>query len=186
MNLSTYRSHLTKIISQRNGYLVLAGGALIVCLLETMIILLLIGRERIVIVPPTIEKSFWVSAQSVSPEYLSEMTMFFASLRLNMTPENAGLQRETLLRYTDPAYYNSLNSQLVKEADRLNDQHISMAFYSVNIKVNSKKLEAIIEGDLKASVGDAAIPTKRVRYLVGYRYDAGRLLIKSFDEVKNA
>ena len=186
MNLSTYRSHLAKIISQRNGYLVLACGALIICLLETMIILLLIGREKIVIVPPSIEKSFWVSAQNVSPEYLSEMTMFFANLRLNMTPDNAGMQREVLLRYTDPAYYNSLNSQLVKEADRLNDQHISMAFYSVNIKVNSKKLEAIIEGDLKASVGDAAIPTKRMRYLVGYRYDAGRLLIKSFEEVKNA
>ena len=186
MNISIYRSHLSKIISQRNGYLVLAGCALVICLLEAVIILLMVGRERIVIVPPVIEKSFWVSAQSVSPEYLSEMTMFFAGLRLNMTPDNSGLQRETLLRYTDPSYYNALNSQLVKEGDKLNDQHISMAFYSVNIKVNSKRLEAIIEGDLKTSVGDAAIPTRRVKYLVGYRYDAGRLLIKSFEEVKNA
>lgn len=186
MNLAIYRSYLEKIISQRNGYLVLAGGALIVCLLEAVMILFLIGRERIVIVPPSIEKSFWVSSQNVSPEYLSEMTMFFASLRLNLTPDNSNLQRETLLRYTDSAYYNPLKAQLVKEADRLNDQHISLAFYPVNIKVNSKRLEAIIEGDLKASVGEAPIPTRRVKYLVRYRYDASRLLIKSFEEVKNA
>lgn len=186
MNLSTYRSHLEKLISQRNGYLVLAGGALIICLLQTFTILILMGREKIVIVPPSIEKSFWVSAQNVSPEYLSEMTMFFTSLRLNMTPDNSGIQRETLLRYTDSAYYNTLNSALVKEADRLNEQHINLAFYTANIKVDAKRLEAIIEGDLKANVGDAALPTKRVKYLVGYRYDAGRLLIKSFEEVKNA
>lgn len=186
MNISTYRSHLEKIISQRNGYLILAATSLIVCFLEAIIIFCLIGKERIVLVPPSIEKTFWVSANSVSPEYLSEMSMFFANLRLNMTPEIAASQREILLRYTDPAYYNNLKEQLIKEADKLNEQHISLAFYPINIKVNNNGLQTIIEGDLKASVGDAPIPTKRVKYLVKYRYDNGRLLIKAFEEVKNA
>lgn len=186
MNLATYRSHLEKIISQRNGYLVIASGMLLVCLLQCLIILFLYGREKIVIVPPMVEKSFWVSSHHVSPEYLSEMTMFFCNLRLNMTPENASMQRETLLRYTDPDYYSDLKSRLVQEEDRINEQHISMAFYPVNVKVSSDKLQVMIDGDLKAQVGDASIPTRRVRYLVSYRYDAGRLLIKSFEEVKNA
>lgn len=186
MNISTYRSHLEKVISQRNGYLILAAASVMVCFLEAVIIFCLIGRERIVLVPPSIEKSFWVSSKSVSPEYLSEMTMFFANLRLNMTPEIAANQRETLLRYTDPVYYNNLKDQLVKEADKLNEQHISLAFYPINTKVNSNALQTIIEGDLKASVGDASIPSKRVKYLVKYRYDNGRLLIKAFEEVQNA
>ena len=186
MNLATYRSHIEKIVSQRNGYLVLASGALLVCLLQAVIILLLYGREKIIIVPPSIEKSFWVSANNVSPEYLSEMTLFFANLRLNLTTENADIQRETLLRYIDPAYYNRFKSVLVKEGDRLSDQHITMAFYPVNVKVNTNKFQAIIDGDLKSSVGDAPMPTKRISYLVTYRFDTGRLLIKSFDEVKHA
>lgn len=186
MNLATYRSHIEKILSQRNGYLVLAAGALLVCLLQALVILSLYGRERVIIVPPSIEKSFWVSSNNVSPEYLSEMTMFFANLRLNLIPENADIQRETLLRYTDPTYYTRFKSALVKEGDKLAEQHISMAFYPVNIKVNSGKFQVIIDGDLKSSVGDAPMPSKRIRYLVTYRFDAGRLLIKSFEEVKNA
>lgn len=112
--------------------------------------------------------------------------MFFAGLRLNMTPDTSANQREILLRYTDPEYYNLLKEQLIKEADKLNDQHISFAFYPVDTKINLPKLQTIIEGDLKANVGDAPVPAKRVKYLVQYSYGNGRLLIKAFEEVKNA
>jgi conjugal transfer pilus assembly protein TraE len=183
MRFSIERSQLDKIFAQRNGYIMLALGSMLLCLLQMVIIFFLVGREKIILVPPSIEKSFWVSSQHVSPEYLSEMTTFFANLRLNITPESAGIQREGLLRYVDPAYYHTLKTQLVQEADRIIDQHISMAFFPVNVKVDSKHFKAIIEGDLKSYVGDAALPAKRVSYLVTYRYDTGRLLVKSFEEV---
>lgn len=186
MRFSIARNQLEKMFAQRNGYMMLALGSMVVCLLQIIALFCLIGREKIILVPPNIEKSFWVSASNASPEYLSEMTIFFASLRLNTTPNSASLQRENILRYTDPVYYNALKTQLVQEADRITDQHISMAFFPVNVKVDSKRFKAMIEGDLKSFVGDTALPVKRVRYLVTYRYDAGRLLVKSFEEVKYA
>lgn len=184
MNFSLAHNQLEKIFAQRNGYMMLAIGSTMVCLLQTLLIFFLVGRERIVVIPPGTEKSFWVSASQVSPEYLSEMTTFFANLRLNVTPDNTTMQRDIFLRYTDPAYYNILKSQLIHEADNVADQHASFAFYPVNIKVDSKHFKAMIEGDLKSFVGDAALPTKRMKYIVSYRYDAGRLLVKSFEEVK--
>ena len=187
MNFSTYRSHLEKVIEQRNGYLLLASMGLALCLFETIIIFCLIGRERIVVVPPAIEKSFWVSAQNVSPEYLSEMTTFFANLRLNLTADSAATQRLMLLRYTDADYYGALKSQLVAEADKITEQHLSISFYpTTDVKVETKKLRTIIEGDLKTYVGETALPVKHVRYIITFKYNAGRLLIKSFEEVKNA
>lgn len=186
MRFSIQRSQLEKIFAQRNGYMMLALGSTLVCVLQMLVVVFLINREKIILVPPTSEKSFWVSAQHVSPEYLSEMTTFFTNLRLNITPESASTQRETLLRYTDPNYYNQLKSQLIQEADHINEQHISVAFFPVNVKVDPQHFKAMIEGDLKSYVGEASLPTKRVNYLVTYRYDAGRLLIKSFEEVKHA
>lgn len=186
MKYSIERSQIEKIFSQRNGYLVLAVGAIVVCLLQLIIIVMLIDREKVIVIPPMAEKSFWVSAQAVSPEYLSEMTTFFANLRLNITPESALIQRETILRYTDPSYYHVLNEKLVEEADKVSDQHISIAFFPVSVKVDAKHLKAIIIGDLSSFVGDTALPMKRVSYLVAYRYDSARLLIKSFEEINNA
>lgn len=185
MKFSVARSQFEKLLIQRNGYMVLAVGSLLICLIQGLLMFYLIGREKIILVPPTIEKSFWVSSQHVSHDYLSEMTRFFAELRLNMTPESARSQRETLLRYTDPNFYGSLNSQLVEEADRMSEQHISMAFFpSIDIKTNEKYLKAIIEGDLKTYVGDVSLATKHVRYLMTYSYHSGRLFLKSFEEMK--
>ena len=186
MKLSIERSEIEKIYSQRNGYLMLAAGGILLCILQIVMIFTLIGREKIVLVPPSIEKRFWVAADNASVEYLSEMTSFFASLRLNMTPDNAAFQRESLLRYIDPAFYNTVKTELIKEEEKIKEQHISMAFYPVTIKVNDKKLNAVIEGDLKSFVGDVAMPSKRLSYRINYRFDHGRLLVKSFEEVKNA
>jgi conjugal transfer pilus assembly protein TraE len=114
------------------------------------------------------------------------MTTYFATLRLNMTPASSNMQRESLLKYTDPNYYNDFKSQLVQEADRINDQHMSIAFFMVNKKADEKHLKVLIEGDLKIYVGEVSLPSKRVSYLIAYRYNSGRLLIKSFEEVKHA
>ena len=184
MRFAIERSKIEKLFAQRNGYMLLALGSMLLCMLQMIAMFFLTDREKIILIPPDIEKSFWVSAQHVSPEYLSEMTMFFANLRLNITPESAGVQRENLLRYVDPVYYNALKTQLVQEADRVTDQHISMAFFPANVKVDSRHFKTIIEGDLKSFVGDTALAAKRVRYLLTYRYDAGRLLVKSFEEIK--
>ena len=54
----------------------------------------MINRERIVIVPPVINQAFWVNSQTVSPEYLSQISSFLVQLRLNMTPSSAEYQRD--------------------------------------------------------------------------------------------
>src|SRR5271156_6320857 len=97
-------SHLQYVIQHRNGYLTLACGSLVLNLLFGLTILFMIGHERIVIVPPSIQKSFWVGANQVSPEYLSEMALFFTNLRFNVTPNNSIMQRDQLLRYIHPKF----------------------------------------------------------------------------------
>lgn len=187
MRLSFEKGQIEKLLKERNGYMMLALGSLLICLIQLILVFVLIGREKIVIVPASIEKSFWVSSHSVSPEYLAEMALFFANLRLNITPESAQFQRDTLLRYTDPNYYGSFKSKLVEEGDRVSEQHLSIAFFPVGFpKVDEKNLKVIVDGDVKAYVGESAIPTKRMSYLITFTFNSSRLLVKSFEEVKHA
>ena len=58
------KSLLEKIIKQRNGYLVLASGLIILTLATLLIIAQLINRQHTVIVPPTVTKSFWIAKNS--------------------------------------------------------------------------------------------------------------------------
>jgi conjugal transfer pilus assembly protein TraE len=179
------KSRLSVLVKQRNGYLVLASGLMLLSFILTLLCFYLSHRERIILVPPTITRSFWVTHNEVSPEYLSEMTTFFAYLRLNVTPENADSQRQLLLRYVDPRYFGTLNTLLIAERDHITSQHVSTAFYPVNVKVNTKTLSVLIIGDLVSTVGSAQIASQRVTYEVRYRSDQGRLLVSQFQEVKN-
>lgn len=185
MEYRLHKSRIQYLIQRRNGYLVLAIGSMIINILQLLVIFAILGHERIIIVPPNINRSFWVSASQVSPEYLSEMAYYFVQLRFNMTPSNAASQRDLLLRYVLPRYYGALKTELLSEADRITKEHITTAFYQNNIQVDTRQLLAKITGDLQTSVGDAILPMQRVIYQISFTYDSGRLLIKSFEEVNS-
>jgi conjugal transfer pilus assembly protein TraE len=183
MQIAHQKSRLQQLIAQRNGYLVLAVGLVGLTLLLATGLCRLIGRERIVIVPPVVEQAFWVDAKTISPTYLSQMTVFFAQLRLNVTPSSAAYQRDLLLRYTDPRYYGDFKNELVAEADHLAQTHTSLIFYPVDVAVDVPHLTATVSGDFSATVGTVLLPVKRLTYQLTYRYAQGRLWLRSFQEI---
>src|SRR5688500_486280 len=88
---------------QRNRSLALAVAALIACLVVSLVInLKLIGMERTIIVPPTIEKTFWVTNDRASKEYLEQMASFIAWLVLDVTPATIDWKKDILLNYVPP------------------------------------------------------------------------------------
>jgi conjugal transfer pilus assembly protein TraE len=186
MNITAYQAEIRKMIEQRNGYLVLSTGLLFLCLILSFLIILLSGRERIILMPPTMKNDMWVSTQTASPDYFSRMSLFISELALNLTSDNVDYQQELLLRYVDPSYYVVLKPQLVAQADRIKKDHITTAFFAEPPKVDSKNSEVLIAGDLKSYVGDTPLPTKHVSYRIVYRFNSFTPLITKFEEVKSA
>lgn len=186
MKLSTYQAEIKKMIEQRNGYLLLATGLLILCLMLSILIIFMCGRERIILMPPAMNKELWVSNKNASSDYLSRMTLFLSELALNVTADNVDYQHEVLLRYADPAYYVRLKPELVSLADKIKKEHITTAFFPIDVKIDCKHNEAIIVGDLKTYVGDTILPVKRMSYHFAYRFNAFSPLVTVFEEVKNA
>ncbi|CAM4391425.1 MAG: hypothetical protein LEGION0398_MBIBDBAK_00178 [Legionellaceae bacterium] len=185
MKWALYQSKLSRLLKQRHILVQLLFAEMGLIGLLIMMLFYAFMHERIVITPPLIEKRFWVNQHSVSVEYLSEMSAFFASLRFNLTPANVANQRDTLLRYTDSRYYNTLKTGLVAEADNILKEHITLAFYPVDIAVNTTSLIAKVTGDMTTQVGNVLLPVKRETYLIRYTYHDGRLLVASFTKVKN-
>lgn len=179
------QARLQYLIRNRNGFLMLASGSLMLNFLFIITLILSIGHEKIILVPPEINQSFWVGSHTVSPEYLSEMALFFTNLRFNVTSHNVDLQRGILLRYVHPKEYAEIKTALLLEADHINKEHISMAFYPTNVEVDTQKWLVRITGDLLATLGNTSLPTQRVTYLITFTYNSGRLLVTSFQEEKS-
>jgi conjugal transfer pilus assembly protein TraE len=183
MHKHFWESRLLKSLKQRDACLLLVVSLLGLTLLQAFALWAMAGRWHVVVSPPTITKSFWVSHNQVSDEYLSEMSLYFASLLLDVTPESTELNHKMLLQYTDPSGYGSLRAQLVARAERLKAQDMSTVFYPVDIQTNPQTLIVQLQGDIKTMVGQQVINTTRQYYQMQYTYHQGRLLVKSFDEV---
>lgn len=163
----------------------LASGSMILNFLLIIFMFFMLGRERIVIVPPEIQKSFWVTSGKVSPEYLSEMALFFTSLNLNMTPANAAMQHRVLLRYVDPVFYETLRMRFVEMEEKIKREHLITTFFPNEVKVDTKNFVAQISGDLHHAIGDTHLEPQHVSYQIHFSYKQGQLRITSFPEVKN-
>ena len=98
---------------------VLLVGSMLVNLVLAVFAVRLAGHERIVVVPPTIHKTFWVESERVSSEYLEQMGYFLMQLTLNVTPQSVDHQAKVLLQYAAPAAFGGQRTALLAAAERL-------------------------------------------------------------------
>ena len=173
-----YSLSLQKLFRQRDRLFFLA------CLLGVSNLFLgiktFLSSERVVIVPASLSKSFWVDPSQVSSEYLEEMALFFARQILDISPASAPYQRDVVLRYTSPSFHNALKKRLLEEETRARENQVSTSFKPVSVKVHPKVLEVEMTGDLIAYVGGKTSHQTRETYLMTFSYTQGRLLVTRF------
>lgn len=173
--------HLTE---KRNSYLMIAMGSIAVNILLGIYINTVSNNEKTHFIPPVIDKPFWISANEVSPEYLSGMNLFLSDLLLNVTPSNAAMKHQLFLRYVDSRYYDKFKTDLISQEDRLKKEHMTMSFQLTDVQVDSSKFIAKISGDVQYTVGETQLPIKHLTYEMRFTYHLGLLQVKSFEEIK--
>ena len=142
----------------------------------------LIGLERIILVPPTIHKSFWVESDKVSAEYLEQMGYFLIQLVLNVTPQSVDYQSKILLQYAAPASYGEIKTAMAVAGERLKRDGAATVFSPRTLNVDERALKVAVEGQLTTFVSDRRVSEVSKSYLIELQYAQGKITIKSFKE----
>lgn len=181
MRRDLFEQNLGFLRFQRNIFAVLT-----LMLATSLIILSLFlfsKRERVVVVPPTVEKSFWIDQHGVSASYLEQYGYFLAQLLLCKSGSSAATQREVLLRHADPEYLPVLRKKLLDEEELLKKQSTSYVFYPRSVETNRERGEVRIEGDRLLFVSDKRVSSQPESYLLRFRYTGSRLLLTEVSAV---
>ena len=167
---------------QRNAFLLLS------CMLALAVgcesLLLFSKRERVIIVPPIIEKEFWVEGGQISPTYLEQFGYFLSQLLLGKSAHSASAQRVVLLRHTDPAFVGSLRQKLLEEEELLKKQNASYTFYPISILPDLPARKVHIEGDKIFYVNGKQISSDRESYTLSFNSKGSRLLLRGVEITK--
>lgn len=163
----------------------LVAGLTVVVLIEAVAMWRLVGAEKTVLVPPEINRSFWVSGNAVSKEYLEEMAYWYAGLALNITPAVSDYQNSLFLKYAAPSEYGRLQAEMGARAEFLKKNNAATQFSVRNITTNEKDLKVALSGVLVTWVSDKKVGERNATYLVGFKFMNGRLYVSDFKETSN-
>jgi conjugal transfer pilus assembly protein TraE len=141
---------------------------------------ILVKDTRTVIVPAGFTNEVAVSSSGVSNSYLEEMTSFFLSYLLDLSPSNINYRSQVILRHVMPEYYQTMNNYFKDEIKKHNDYSLSTNFTIDEFDLDEKELTAIAKGVLVSNFGKNGIQQEPKNYLIKYRYKAGKLLIEKF------
>jgi len=173
-----------KELQRRNRGLGLAVGALALCQLLTLVALLkVLGTERTVIVPPTLNKTFWVTDAKASGAYLEQMASFVAWLVLDVTPATIDWKKDILLGYVEPAQHGELKSRQEVEAERLKRINATTALALEQLVPSNNGRSVVIRGRLRTLVNGIETANEPKAYLVEFGFGGARMHLKTFKEV---
>lgn len=163
------------------GIVALQSAAL---LLSLAIIVSILGSERTVVVPPSIDRSFWITKDRASKEYLEQMAGFVAWLYLDVSPTTVDWKRQTLLNWVDPEQYGAMKTRMDLEADRLRSNNGSTFFLLQQLAADEARQSVLVTGRLRRQINGADIGEPETRtYLAQFRFTGGRTHIQTFKEV---
>ena len=161
----------------------LAILGLVLCLALALVIMFnMVGREHIVLTPPTIEKSFWVAKDKVSASYLEQMGSFMAYLTLDVSPSSVEWKKGMLLQYVAPDVYGALQTRQDLEADRLKRLNATTQFSVAQLVPNEDTLSVHLKGRLATFINGTRTSDVEKEYVVGFDYAGNRIQLKRFEE----
>lgn len=185
MDNSLHQSDLGELrISNRRKDRINAG-MLAALLIALLVILRTLGMERTVVVPPNIQKTFWLSAETGSKEYLDQMAAFVAWLILDVDPSTVDWKKDLLLDFMKPDDHGAMKTKLELAAKRLKAMNASTSFLPQQLAVNEKELSVVLRGRLRHQINGEDTRKETKAYLAQFSFAGGRIHLNEFKEFNN-
>lgn len=87
------------------------------------------NKEQIItIVPPTMTETGWLSKTSAGSEYTESWAMYVAMLLGNVTPQNAGIVKDSLGSLLAPDLYQDVMAVMDNQIHQIRQDRVSMSF----------------------------------------------------------
>lgn len=163
--------------------LVLSG---FINVLLTWAVVSLAGSGRTVVLPPSVEKSFWVEKDTVSASYLEQMAGYIAYLALQSSPATVDYQNKHLLEYVSPANYGQVKQEMEYFADRLKKANTSQVFVPKAYEVNETQKLVLVQGNMTTYVNEKQVAQKDAAINIKFEVVHGKLYVKSLKEEEPA
>jgi conjugal transfer pilus assembly protein TraE len=186
MNFAIFKGSLDTSRTTIAIQLVLLGMSGLLNVLLGWTVISLAGSGRTIVLPPSIEKSFWVEKDKVSATYLEQMAGYITYLALQSSPATVDYQNKQLLEYVAPASYGQIKQDMEYFSGRVKKGSISQVFVPKAYETNAPKKSVLVQGNMTTYVNEKPVGQKDVSVALTFEVVHGKLYVKSLKETESA
>jgi conjugal transfer pilus assembly protein TraE len=186
MNEIFFKQHYNELLKQRRQLLLFAGASLLLIIVLAFTNLYQVFVTRVIVVPPQLNKAFFVVGNKLSASGLEQHGAYFAHLYLDVTPETINLQHKLLLQNVAPKAQVALKEELTKIATTLKKLGVSSRFAVQSLQANVKRQEILITGKLCFFQGPTEGITEEKTFLFKFSNQYGKPFVQQISEKLHA
>lgn len=139
-------------------------------------------RERVVLVPPNLDKRAEVAWKSADKEYLKSFGLYIAVLVGNMQPKSSAVILDSVSAFMDPSIYSDFRRQLLTliEDPVFKASGSVISFIPAGIQYEVETSRVFVSGSLITSTSGSQKYQKQVTYEIGVVIREGRPWVAHF------
>lgn len=123
-----------------------------------------------------------VGETHVDQDYLMLVARDLLSLAMNVTPENADFNRESLLKHVSPASFGAINELLTRQSQQLKRLHASSLFSVESMTVTPESLTVQASGLKRHFIGKTETMREKSTVTMRFTMVAGKLQLTELSE----
>ena len=185
MKREAYEADVQMLIRQNRFLWLTLGGIVTALVLALLVAWAGMGATRTVVTPPRIEKSFWITDNTASGEYVDQMAQWVSYLTLDVTPDNVQYKSDLLLKLAHPDYHGALQQKLRVNAEKIRRDNAATSFDIRTVRAAPDALAAVLTGQLKVLINGTPVKNEIRHYLARFVLDGGQAQLIQFKQVKN-
>ena len=154
------------------------------CVVSSMVSLKAVRYQKVIILPPAVDKRIVIQGSSVNTEYIELFSKYAMGLLLNYTPQIYDDQITDLLKLTSPRYYPALNRKMIEMKENVKRLTITSVFYPQILRINQENQEIKILGLRIQTAQGQEIERAEKIYILKYEMINGRFYVDGIEEIE--
>lgn len=136
--------------------------------------------KTVIVLPPRIDREFYVSGNVLSFSYLDQTAKYLADRILSVSPVNVDSSLASTYPFltTDPSQLKAIKDSFTAYANSIKQNDLWQAFYPLRTLLDERNQKVAVEGILKKTTGNVYVGEERKTIVFTYEVQNGRFIVR--------
>ena len=141
------------------------------------------SKKIVVILPPKVDREFWVADTKLSRSYLEQVSLFIADRLMTVSPSNVEDSLASIYPFltTEPEALKKLKSFFAEYIAKIKENSYWQSFYPLRVDILPRHRKIAVRGIVKKISGNVYLGEERRAVEITFKVKHGRFIVEKLE-----